>query len=83
MGIEFGEGVLWKRKPIGGALGKFSCMWDDGVYLGLRGASSELIVSDVTGVWRTRTVQRKAAQDRGRPENVEFVRWVPWAAKGR
>ena len=26
LGIEFGEGVLWKRKPIGGALGKFSCM---------------------------------------------------------
>ena len=81
LGIEFGEGVLWKRKPIGGALGKFSCVWDDGVYLGLRGASGELIVSDVTGVWRTRTVQRKAAQDRWRPENVEFVRWVPWAPK--
>ena len=56
-------------------------MWADGVCLGLRGASGELIVSDVTGVWRTRTVQRKAAKDRWRPENVEFVRWVPWAAK--
>ena len=81
LGIEFGEGVLWKRKPIGGALVKVSCMWDDGVYLGLRGPSGELIVSDVTRVWRTRTVQRKAAQDRWRPENVELVRWVPWAAK--
>ena len=81
LGIGFGEGVLWKRKPIGGALEKFSCVWDDGVYLGLRGASGELIVSDVTAVWKTRTVQQKAAQDRWRPENVEFVRWVPWAAK--
>ena len=57
LGIESGEGVLWKRKPIGGALGKFSCTWGDGVYLGLRGASGQLNVSDVTGVWRTRTVQ--------------------------
>ena len=81
LAIEFGEGVLWERKPIAGALGKISCMWDDGVCLGLRGASGELIVSDVTGVWRTRTVQQEAAQDQWRPENVEFVRWVPWAAK--
>ena len=80
LGIEFGEGVLWKRKPIRGAWGKFSSMWDNGVYLGLRGASGEFIVSDVTGVRRTRTVQRKAAQDRWRLENVEFVRWVPWTA---
>ena len=44
-------------------------------------ACGELIVSDVTGVWRTRTVQRKAVQDRWRPGIVDFVRWVPWAAK--
>ena len=38
LGIEFGEVILWKRKPSGGALGKLTCMWEDGVYLGIRGA---------------------------------------------
>ena len=30
MGIEFGEGVLWRRKPVGGALGKLSVLWKEG-----------------------------------------------------
>jgi hypothetical protein len=33
-GIEFGEAILWKRKLEGGALGKLSVTWEDGVYLG-------------------------------------------------
>ena len=28
-GLEFGEGVLWKRKRMGGPLGKLTCMWKD------------------------------------------------------
>ena len=34
LGLEFGEAVLWKRKPVGGSLTKLSCLWDDGIYLG-------------------------------------------------
>ena len=33
-GVEFGEKVLWKRKPIAGALGKLSCLWELGIFLG-------------------------------------------------
>ena len=36
VGMEFGEGVLWKRKREGGPLGKLTCMWDDGVFLGVK-----------------------------------------------
>ena len=25
LGLEFGEGLLWKRKPSGGLFGKLSC----------------------------------------------------------
>ena len=28
MGVEFGEAVVWKRKPSGGALGQLSRLWD-------------------------------------------------------
>ena len=32
LGIEFGEAVLWRRKPSGGALGKLSVAWSNGVF---------------------------------------------------
>lgn len=36
-GMEFGEAVLWKRLREGGPFGKLSCMWEDGIYLGVKG----------------------------------------------
>ena len=30
MGLEFGEAVLWKRKRVGGALGRMTCLWEEG-----------------------------------------------------
>ena len=34
LGIEFGEAVLWRGEPVGGALGKLSVAWSFGVFLG-------------------------------------------------
>ena len=79
LGIEFGEAILWKRRPVGGALGKLSCLWEDGLYLGIRGQSGELIVSDREGVWRTRTVQRKPIEDRWPEDAYEMIQKTPWA----
>ena len=39
LGMEFGEAILWKRRPVGGALGKLSCLWEDGAVLGHNGVS--------------------------------------------
>ena len=64
MGLEFGEGLLWKRKPVGGALGKLSCLWEDGIYLGIKATTGEIIIGTERGAWRTRTVQRKTIEDR-------------------
>jgi hypothetical protein len=77
-GLEFGEAVLWKRKRVGGALGKMTCMWEDGVFVGVRGKSGEIAVSNGKGVWRTRTVQRKPQDERWKAESAEQVAWVPW-----
>ena len=63
-GLEFGEGVLWKRKREGGPLGKLTCMWGDGVFLGVKGSIGEMIVGDSKGVWVTRTVRRKPLEER-------------------
>ena len=34
--MEFDDAVLWKRRREGGPLGKLSCMWEDGIHLGVR-----------------------------------------------
>jgi hypothetical protein len=69
-GVEFGEGVLWERRREGGPLGKLTCMWEDGIFLGVKGSTGEMIVGDEKGVWRTRTIRRKP--DGGKMEQGEF-----------
>ena len=58
-GMTFAEGSLWKRRRAGGPLGKLTCMWEDGVYLGVTATTGEIIAGNGGGVWFTRTVRRK------------------------
>ena len=57
-GVEFGEGILFKKRTRVDQSKNLS-VWEDGIYLGIRGMSGEIIVGTKTGVWKTRTVQRK------------------------
>jgi len=75
-GIEFGEGVFFKKKRT--RQSKDSTVWEDGIYLGVRAVSGEIIVGTKSGVWKTRTVQRKPKEYRWNQENVEMVGGVPW-----
>ena len=77
-GFEFGEGVLWKRRREGGPLGKLSCMWEDGVFLGVKGTTGELMVGNKEGVWRTRSIRRKPIGDRWSRSNIDHIVSVPW-----
>ena len=77
-GIQFGEGVQWKRKPSHGALGKLAILWEDGIFLGVKGTTSEMIVGGLSGVFRTRTIQRVPMERRWSLENLKFVNGVPW-----
>ena len=53
-------------------------MWEDGVYLGVRSRSGEVIVADVQGIWKTRSVQRKPFEERWGRKSGDSVQWVPW-----
>ena len=77
-GLEFGEGVHWKRRREGGPLGKLTCMWGDGIFLGVKGGTGEIIVGDEKGVWVTRTVRRKPLDERWSRENIGKVGGGPW-----
>jgi len=79
MGIEIGEAVLWRRKRIGGALGKLSLLWEDGIYLGIMGKSGEMIIGDGKGVWKTRSVSRKPIGERWDPATIDLVKHPPWS----
>ena len=46
LGIEFGEGVHWRMKQVKGVLGKLDSLWSDGVYLGIKGKTGEIIIGD-------------------------------------
>ena len=76
--MEFGEAVMWKRRPQGGPLGKLSCLWSDGIYLGVKGSTGEYIVRDGAGVWKTRTVRRKIEPERWNKDTIKLVGGVPW-----
>ena len=74
MGLEFGERVHWKRKVADAgreqrqALGKLDSLWSEGVYLGVKATTGEIIVGDAEGVWRTRTVRRMPWEERWQRE---------------
>ena len=78
LGIEFGEAVLWRRKKVGGALAKMTSLWEDGVYLGVTVKSGEMIVGDGSGVWKTRSVNRKPLSERWGVDNIALVVHPPW-----
>ena len=70
--------MLWRRKLVGGALGKLSSAWSNGVFLGVKGLSGEVIVSDASGVYKSRTVHRKPIGDRWDVESSNLIQYVPW-----
>lgn len=78
MGIEFAEAMLWRRKPVGGAFGKVTCMWGDGVYLGVKEKTGEIIVGDSRGAWKTRSARRRPVEERWSPNSATMVVGVPW-----
>jgi hypothetical protein len=77
-GLEFGEQVMWRRKPVGNNLAKLSVMWDLGTYLGVKGSTGEIIIGTESGVWRTRTVRRRPEELRWNAAEVDKVKEVPW-----
>ncbi len=63
-GLEFGEAILWKRRPVAGQMAKLTSLWADGVYPGVKSTSGEIVVGTKEGVWETRTVRRRPAEER-------------------
>ena len=77
-GVEFGEAVMWKRRPRGTGQGKLSCLWEDVVFLGVKSNHKKFIIGDGKQVRRTPTIQRKTEKMRWDKNNISMVAGVPW-----
>jgi len=75
-GLEFAEGVWFKNKRTNQP--KHLSVWQDGIYLGIKGLSGEMVIGTKDGIWKTRTCQRKPKEERWREQNAEMVGGVPW-----
>ena len=64
LGLEFGEKLHFRRTRSGGKLAKLDVAWQDGVFLGYRSTSGEVIVGTKDAVLRTRTGRRMHAGTR-------------------
>ncbi len=53
-------------------------MWDDGLYLGIKGSAGEIVVANEKGVWTTRTVCHRPKERMCFKENADMVVGVPW-----
>ena len=62
----------WQR------VGQASHPVEDGVFLGVKGTTGEVIIGAGDGVYRTSTVQRRPEEDRWRSENIKKIQGVPW-----
>jgi hypothetical protein len=49
LGLEFGERLNYKRNRSGNKLAKLDCMWEDGMFLGYRSNSGEIIIGTEEG----------------------------------
>ena len=67
----FGETVLWRQRRNIAELGKHDVEYTEGIFLGISGMSTELLVGTPKGVFRTRDV--RALSDTPARWNSEFV----------
>jgi hypothetical protein len=79
IGLEFGERVLWKHPP-GKTMDKIGARWSQGLFVGVKAKSNELIVidGDTKQVKMVRTVRRVPEEQRWKAEYLEWVEAVPW-----
>ena len=61
----FGETVLWRKKRTMAELNKYDVEYREGIFLGMSGMGSELIIGTPEGVMRTRDI-RTLADERSR-----------------
>lgn len=75
LGVSLGDLLLWEGRPVTGAMTKLTCLWEEGVFLGVKATSGEYIeymVAYQKGVVKTRTTAIKQAEERWAPKVLDM-----------
>ena len=76
---ELGE-CVWHLRPGTKGVEKFEVRWRDGVFLGVRDDSGEVIIGTPEGVIKVSAIRRKGTMgDRWDRDRIMGVVGVPWA----
>ena len=78
---EFSEGVWWRTKVVKTTMKKLEIMWQDGVFLGVKATTGEMIVGTAEGIFRTRTLRKKPKEDRWDVKHMDMIGGVPWRTR--
>ena len=76
--IPFGECIHYNLIDNDQRKTKLEARWCDGVFLGMRKGSDEYLVGTKDEVYKTRSVRRKADQDKHDQKQLLEVRGLPW-----
>ena len=74
---EFAEKVEFMKKTPH----KFKARFEDGVYLGVKLASSEKIVVNEKGLFVVQSIRRKPINERWDADLIDKIRGLPWKLK--
>ena len=77
-GMRFAEGIQWKRRRAWRSLGKVTCMWEDGVCLGIKATTGEFIAEREVRHVAHETVSGKLVTKRRTRGNLCVVVGVFW-----
>lgn len=73
--------VSWscgKRRPVAGAVAKLTCLWEEGVVLGVKATYGEYMVGSHKDVVKVRTMAKRAAEGRLAPKVLDMIGGVLW-----
>ena len=78
-GFELGEGMLFRRVPVSSKLALLDSLWNVGIFVGYGSTNGEYTPE---GARKTGTLRRQPEEKRGRREDVESMKFTPWATRG-
>ena len=77
LGIEYEEKVLYKKSG-GSKLERINSRWEYGIFVGARRKSNEIMVMNMSGLFKVRSVRRIPFEKRWTEDSLTWVCWAPW-----
>jgi hypothetical protein len=78
LGAEFGEAVFFRGDKVASRFAKLDPLWNEGVFLGIRGPTGEAVIATSTGIAKARSIRRRPLGERWDSCNASLITFLPW-----